>query len=66
MTFMADSDIRRQKKKSRSNYWGTLSTEKRLKRAAQMTAAGRKLRAAGLALLGVSLVRDGAPRSRRK
>ena len=66
MTSMAESNLRGQKQKSRAAYWGTLSPEKRLKRAAQMTAAGRKLRAAGLALMGVSLARDAAPRSRRK
>jgi hypothetical protein len=66
MTFMAESALRRQKQKSRSAYWSTLSPEKRLRRAAQMTAAGRKLRDAGLAFLGASLVRENAPRSRKK
>lgn len=66
MTFMAESNLRRQKQKARSAYWAALSPEKRLRRAAQMTAAGRKLRAAGLAFLGASLVRENTSRSRKK
>ena len=61
----APSSLRRQKQESRAAYWRKLTPEKRLRRAAEMTAAGRKLRAAGLAALGLaSLIGDASPRTR--
>ncbi|MBI2386649.1 MAG: hypothetical protein HYV14_11615 [Elusimicrobia bacterium] len=59
---MAESRVRRQKRETLAVAWRSLTPVQRLKRAAVMTAAGRKLRAAGLATRGKSsIVRDAAP-----
>lgn len=58
---MAESRVRRRKRDSLAASWRALTPEQRLKRSAVMTAAGLKLRAAGLASRGkASIVRDGA------
>lgn len=67
MRNMAESHLRRRKKESHEAAWGKLTPEQRLKRAATMSAAGLKLRDAGLAYLDkASLIRDAAKRPRRK
>lgn len=59
---MADSRVRRHKRETLAASWRELSPEQRLTRASVMTAAGRKLRAAGLAArVKTSIVRDAAP-----
>lgn len=59
---MAESRVRRQKRESLAASWRSLTPAQRLKRAAVMTSAGLKLRAAGLASRGkASIVRDAAP-----
>lgn len=58
---MAESRVRRQKRETLAASWRSLTPAQRLKRAAVMTAAGLKLRAAGLASRGkASIVRDAA------
>lgn len=58
---MAESRVRRQKRETLAASWRSLTPTQRLKRAAVMTAAGRKLRAAGLASRDkASVVRDAA------
>ncbi|MDD5304606.1 MAG: nucleotidyl transferase AbiEii/AbiGii toxin family protein [Elusimicrobia bacterium] len=58
---MAESRVRRQKRETLAASWRALTPAQRLKRAAVMTGAGRKLRAAGLASRGkASIVRDAA------
>ncbi|MCR4295854.1 MAG: nucleotidyltransferase [Elusimicrobia bacterium] len=58
---MAESSVRRQKRKALAASGRRLTPAQRVKRAAVMTAAGRKLRAAGLASRGrASIVRDAA------
>jgi len=65
---MAESSFRREKKRRHEAAWKTLTPGQRLRRAAVMTASGRKLSAAGRAWLesSASRVRDAAPRSRGK
>lgn len=58
---MAESRLRRQKREAIAASGRRLTPAQRVKRAAVMTAAGRKLRAAGLASRGkASIVRDAA------
>jgi len=59
---MAESRLRRQKREALAASSRKLTPEERLKRAALMTSAAVKLRAAGLAALGsASIVRDAEP-----
>lgn len=59
---MAESRVRRRKRETLAASWQALTPGERLKRSAVMTAAGRKLRAAGLSARGkASIVRDAAP-----
>lgn len=51
---MAESALRRRKKKAQNARWRRLRPAERLRRAAELTAAGSALRAAGLARLGFS------------
>ena len=62
---MAESLIRRRKKQDQNARWRKLRPTERLYRAAEITAAGTVLRAAGLARLGLSLAEiAGVERSR--
>lgn len=54
---MAESALRREKRRERAAAWGALAPAQRLRRAALLTRAARALRAAGRA----SLVRERAP-----
>jgi hypothetical protein len=64
---VTESSFRREKKRRHEEAARALTPAQRLRRAAAMTAAGRKLKAAGRAWLeSASLVRDAAPRARGK
>ena len=54
MSRMSESDMRRRKKAAHAARWRALTPAQRLSRAAAVTADGLKLRAAGLASLGLT------------
>ena len=63
---MVESAMRRHKKQAQNARWRKLRPAERLRRAAEITAAGTVLRAAGLARLGLSRAEiAGVERSRR-